>query len=298
MRNVLVPFIFKCLAHMPLVGARAVGIFIGHCLWLTKCRAYRITTKNLHQCFPELSAEEVSSLARKSLIETAQTAAEAGTIWRHSWAWLQTKIVAVEGEDILRGELEKGKGLIVIAPHIGNWEVVAPYLAHIKKLTAMYQPVSIPAMDKLILEGRSKNNIQMAPTSRKGIAMLLKSLQQGEIVGVLPDQLPKKDAGGEFAPFFGKDALTMTLIHSLINRTECRVVSVFAQRVAGGFKMITLPPDHDIYNADVQESVKGLNKSIERCVRISPTQYQWEYNRFRFTKEHEESRSQKRDRCI
>jgi KDO2-lipid IV(A) lauroyltransferase len=294
MKNCVVPIVFKCLARLPLGVARALGVVAGTCAFFVKGRSYRITHKNVRACFPHLSATETQALTRESLIETAKTATEVAIIWHNSWAWLQSKIVAVEGEELLRAELAKGRGLIALAPHLGNWEVIAPYLASIAPLTAMYQPVSIPALDKLILDGRSKCNINMAPTNRKGVCMLLKALQQNNIVGILPDQLPKKDAGSEFAPFFGHEVLTMSLVHSLLTRTQSRVISLFAMRVPGGFKVIVLPAEETIYSDDVIQSITGLNISVERCVHLAPAQYQWEYNRFRFPKSHKIMREQKK----
>ncbi len=66
-----------------------------------------------------------------------------------------------------------------------------------------------------------------------------------------------------------------------MNRTQCRVVAVFAMRVRGGYKLITLPVAAEMYSEDIHESLQGMNKSIEQCVRLAPAQYQWEYNRFR-----------------
>ena len=281
MLNALLTSIVKFLGLLPLCVVRALGRGIGHCLWYSKGRSYRVTMKNVRLCFPGFSDLQQAALVRQSLLETAMTAAEAGPIWRNSWEWLTAKIVAVEGEDILRAELAEGKGLIVLAPHLGNWEVVAPYLANIAHLTAMYKPFPIPELDKLIYEGRSKLHINMAPANRKGVGMLLKALQQGGIVGILPDQIPDEGAGAEAVIFFGHLAMTMSLVHSLIDRTQCRVVSVFAMRVCGGFKLITLPVVADIYSKNKVESLAGMNMSIEHCVRLAPAQYQWEYNRFR-----------------
>lgn len=293
MRNIIVPQIFKCLSYLPLHVARLLGVFIGYCMWLFRTRGRRITLKNIRACYPALAPKEVKKLAIESLIETAKTAAEVSLIWRHSWTWLNSKIVEVEGEELLRAELAKGKGLIALAPHLGNWEVIAPYLASVAPLTAMYQPVAIPALDKMILEGRSKINIEMAPTSRKGVSMLLKALQQGNIVGILPDQLPKKDAGAELAPFFGHETLSMSLVYSLINRTQSRAVALFAKRVPGGFKVIVLPADESIYSDDPITSISGMNASVENCVNLAPAQYQWEYNRFRLPKSHQLVRAKK-----
>jgi Kdo2-lipid IVA lauroyltransferase/acyltransferase len=264
-----------------LSGARRLGALIGSCVWLSKKRSYQKTLLNVQKCFPHLDEKQTRRFVRESLIETATTAIEAGAIWKNSWQWLQKNIVVVEGEEILRAELAQGKGLVVLAPHLGNWEVVAPYLASIAPLTAMYQPLELPALDNLVFSGRSKLDINMAPTNRKGVSMLLKALQQGTIVGILPDQVPDDGSGAEIANFFGHPALTMSLVHSLIKRTESRVVAVFAKRVPEGFKVIVLPAASEIYSSDTVESLNGMNKTIEACVSLAPTQYQWEYSRFR-----------------
>lgn len=281
MLNAVVVCIVRAVGVLSLAAARIIGRAIGSLLWLTKGRSYKVTRKNIELCFPELTAEQQHVLIKQSLQETVITAFEACLIWQRPWSWLQTKIVRIEGEDLLRSELAQGKGLIVLAPHLGNWEVVAPYLASIAPLTAMYKPHKLCGLDKLIFNGRSKLDISMAPANKKGVCMLLKALQRGGIVGILPDQIPEEGAGAEAVNFFGHSAMTMSLVHALISRTQSRVVSVFAKRVCGGFHLITLPVDENIYSELSTTSLMGLNASIECCVRLAPAQYQWEYNRFR-----------------
>ena len=281
MTNHILPTLFKCLAGLPLSWVRLLGCITGSLLWLFKTRSARITLRNIELCFPDLSPDERKQLAKQSLQQTAQTAMEAGAIWRHSWPWVKSKIVAMEGHELLQAKVAEGKGVLVLAPHHGNWEVVAPYLASVAPLTAMYQPIENPEMDKLVLEGRSKININMAPTNRKGVMMLFKALQSGHVVGILPDQLPDSDSGRIVAPFMGVPAWTMTLVHGLIQRTGCAVCSCYAERVDGGFKIVVIEADADIYNEDQLTSVTGLNASVAACVKRAPSQYQWEYKRFR-----------------
>ena len=277
----IIPFLIKITARFPLGLLRWIGSGLGLLFWYTNSKSARVTLDNLAHCFPELTQTERRKLAIRSLQETGKTALEAGAIWVHPWSWLQERIVAMEGDDILRAKVAAGKGVLVLAPHHGNWEVVAPYLASVAPLTAMYQPLENPAMDELVLSGRSKLNITMAPTNRKGVMMLFKTLQAGNIVGILPDQVPEPDSGSEVAPFFNQPALTMTLVHGLIQRNGCTVCSCYAERVPGGFKIIVMDADPGIYSEDQQASVAGLNASVEACVRRAPTQYQWEYKRFR-----------------
>lgn len=281
MKDHVAPLLIKLLALLPLPLLRLLGDWLGRCWWRLNGRAARFTRENIALCLPELSPAQQQELAQQSLRETAKTAMEAGAIWRNSWAWLDSKIVAKEGDDLLRRKLAEGKGVLVLAPHHGNWEVVAPYLASVARLTAMYQPLENPKMDELVLAGRSKLNIAMAPTNRKGVMMLFKALQSGSIVGILPDQVPARDAGGEVAPFMGQPALTMTLVHGLIQRTGCAVCSCYAERVDGGFKIVVMDADPDIYSEDQLTSLLGLNASVAACVRRAPAQYQWEYKRFR-----------------
>ena len=281
MKNSLLPFLFKCFALLPLSWVRFLGQQIGHLTWALNSRPAKITLRNIQLCFPDLSPFEQKKLAKQSLQETAKTALEAGAIWRNSWQWLENKIVAMEGDELLRAKVAAGKGVLVLAPHHGNWEVVAPYLASVAHLTAMYQPLENPEMDKLVLAGRSKLNISMAPTNRKGVMMLFKALQNGTIVGILPDQVPDKESGSQIAPFMNVPALTMTLVHGLIQRTGCAVCSCYAERVKSGFKIVVIEADPAIYNEDQLTSVTGLNASVAACVKRAPAQYQWEYKRFR-----------------
>lgn len=281
MKNWLVPFIFKFLGRLPLRVSRALGSLMGLGLWYSDSRAARVTRENLRLCWPALSEAERRRLARRSLKETGKTAAEAGAVWCRSPKWLKRHILETEGEELIRRKLARGKGLLVLAPHLGNWEVTAPFVAGFAPLTALYQPPRLPALDKLILRGRTKENIDMAPTNRRGVTQLLKALRRGEIVGILPDQVPDPGSGAEVAPFFGQPALTMTLVHSLIQRTGCEAVAVFAQRVKGGFRLVIMNVDASLYSEDPKESVAGLNASVEACVKRAPSQYQWEYKRFR-----------------
>lgn len=281
MKDTLTLLFLKCLGRLPLSVGRTLGSFAGWVMWRSRGRARRFTLENLALCWPELSDTERARLARQSLKETGKTAAEAAAVWQHSPQWLMQKIVEVEGAQHLHEGLESGHGLLVLAPHLGNWEVVGSFLASQAPTTALYQPPRQPALDALIYEGRSRSNMELAPTNRRGVGQLLKALKRREIVGILPDQVPEPGNGGEVAPFFGQPALTMTLVHNLIQRTGCTVVSVFAERVPAGFKVVIQPADEGIYRDTVLESVTALNRSVEECVRRAPAQYQWEYKRFR-----------------
>ena len=254
----------------------------GGLLYRIPNRARYTTFWNLRACFPQKSEEEMRVLARASLKNTACTALEMGKAWMLPVGKTVALVTETEGMDELKQALDSGEGVILLAPHQGNWEMFGIFICDHMPTTFLYQPPKIPAFDRLLKNARSRNGISLAPTNRKGVAQLLRALQRGELVGILPDQVPSNE-GGIHAPFFGEPAFTMTLISKLIQRRRVKVFCGFANRLPGakGFKAIVEAAHRDIYDADLEISVRGLNRTVEHSVGLAVTQYQWEYKRFR-----------------
>ena len=112
---------------------------------------------------------------------------------------------------------------------------------------------------------------------------MLKEMKQGRLVLVLPDQVPARNAG-EYADFFGQPALTMTLAHRLMQRTEPHVIMGSVQRTTIHPEIkykLTFTPLPDIDRPAPQPCAQDINAAIEQVVLEAPEQYQWEYKRFR-----------------
>lgn len=203
-----------------------------------------------------------------------------------AWTWQPDRIaeLSVEriGYEAYRAAVDSDQGVILLAPHLGNWEIFGYLAVQDVEATFMYQPPRSAAMDRILREGRNKTGVCLAPTTRRGVAEVMRTLARGELVGILPDQVPA-EGSGEFAPFFGEPAYTMTLIASLLRRSDARVFCGFGLRLPGGkgFRSIFEEADPDIYSPDVVVSLSALNRTVERAVSRAPEQYQWEYKRFR-----------------
>ncbi|GAB2189699.1 lauroyl acyltransferase [Sessilibacter sp. MAH1] len=272
--------LYKSLSILPLSTLRALGGLVGKFLWATNGSAAKVTRENIGYAYPGLSSQEQLALSKQSVIESARTFTELAKIWTRDDVWLEKHFIEVENKERFLQHVNDERGLIILGPHLGNWEVMGRCLGiFCPVVTAMYQPVQLPAMDAMIKSARSIN-MKMAPTDRRGVMQVMKALKNNETVGILPDQLPL-DGGGEFADFFGKPALTMTLIRQLQQKTGAAVMMAFAKRIKGGYRIIFKEPHTDIYSEDPAVAVAGLNKSVELCVNVVPEQYQWEYKRYR-----------------
>lgn len=267
---------------LPLRLLHAVGGGIGWLFAVLPNRSARTTRRNIDACFPELDAAQRESLARRSLRGMVCTALEMGKAWVLPIEKTLQQVTEVEGIDALRAAAAEGDGVILLAPHLGNWEIFGYYACEGIASNFMFQPPKIPEMDALLRRVRAKSGVKLAPTNRKGVAILLGALQRGELVGVLPDQVPA-DEGGVFAPFFGQTAFTMTLTSRLAQRGRPRVFCGFAQRLdrGKGFRLIVREADGEVYNPDLAVSAAAISRSVEACVALAPEQYQWEYKRFR-----------------
>lgn len=285
MKSNLVVFLIHLLSRLPLRVARSIGALLGDVCWFTRRRMARTTQTNLNLCFPLLGANERKELARQSLRNTFMTIAESGAVW----LWPATRTLGlireVEGLDLLQAAHAQGRGVVVLAPHLGNWEVFGLYLNNCGcgQSSQLYQAPDSPRLDALIYRARSRAGARMVATDNKGVGELLQALRRGELVGILPDQVPP-DSGGEFAPFCGVPALTMTLACRLQQKTGARIVLGFAQRQGGampGFRIVFKTPDAETYAQHMPTALSAMNHSIEALMAGVPEQYQWEYKRFK-----------------
>ncbi|KDE41397.1 Lipid A biosynthesis lauroyl acyltransferase [Nitrincola lacisaponensis] len=291
-KGVLALLALGLMALLPLRWAQALGKRIGRRMYRQgdANRMCRYTRANLQACLPELSQAEREQLVAESLEQTGQSIAEMGMSWLWPVRWSLNTIRAVHHESLITEGIAAGKGVILIAPHLGNWEVLNLYLSNRYPFTAMYKPPRQKQLDNLIRRMRARLGTDMAPANVQGVRKVMKALKRSEMVGILPDQEPEADSG-IYADFFGIPALTMKLLPQLAAQTGARVICGYARRLpdAAGFEIFFSEADAEITSRDLQLASTAMNRSVERCVRELPAQYQWEYKRFNSRPEGEKS---------
>lgn len=282
-KSLLAILVLGILALLPLGTAQALGRWLGRRMWHKgkKSKMARHTKRNIEACFPDMPDAEREALIRQSLEQTGCTLCEMGMAWLWSPKRSLKKIRKVHNEEGLLAAQSKGKGVILIAPHIGNWEIINLYLSNRYPFTAMYKPPRMKLMDDLVKRMRARLGTRMAPADTKGVRMVMKALKRGEMIGILPDQEPEK-TGGIHVPFFGIQALTMKLVPQLAAQTGSPVLCAYAERLpnAEGFDLYFTEVDPAINSRELELAATAMNRAVEECVLKFPEQYQWEYKRF------------------
>ncbi|WP_434984794.1 lysophospholipid acyltransferase family protein [Vreelandella zhaodongensis] len=276
-----ITWLWKSLARWPLSTLWRIATLLGPLVYRFSKRERQVTEINLKVVKPNASADERKALAKKSLQHSAATMLELGYAWMGTPEKVAASILSVHGRDKLDSARAEGRGVIVLAPHFGNWEVLNFWLSSHFPFTAMYEPPKIIGLEPVIRHGRERMGASLVPTNARGVAALLKALKRSEAIGILPDQEPNWGSG-VFAPFYGHNAYTATLLPKLVARTQARVVTGVALRVPGkGFEIHFLDADERVYSNDDAESATGVNASVETSIALDPVQYQWEYKRYR-----------------
>jgi len=133
-------YLLSLLAITPLPVITVLGYAGGVLLWLTPNRKRRITYINLNYCLPELSSSQRHRIAIKSLIHLCQTVLEIPALMKMSSKKIGSKIRGITGIEYLQAGVEKGDGVILAIPHLGNWEVIGLYCSQIYPMTSLYRP--------------------------------------------------------------------------------------------------------------------------------------------------------------
>lgn len=273
--------LFIC-AVLPQRMVRFFASCVGWLAWQFNTKSRKITERNIAIAFPELPISEQRQLARTSFRELYWSVANIGPSWLWSAERALGCVSSVVGEEYLQAAVAEDRGVIVLLPHLGNWELLGPYLTAQYSLTTLYKEPKNSALNDIILRSRQRHGNTLVPANKSGVRALLKALKSRELVVILPDQVPSIE-GGEFALFFGEPALTMTLVSNLVNRNRSKAVLAYALRQPdNSYQIVIRPVDEGIYSSDCSSALLALNKSVEQCVLDCPEQYQWEYKRYKY----------------
>lgn len=285
MRAALLFLLARLIGLLPWSALRKLGDLLAGYWMRRDARESRVAMRGLELAFPEIPDAERVQLHEAALKSTGRQSFETLRIWTRPVAESLALVDEGPGVALFDAALAAGRGLIVAAPHHGNWELLNRWLAMRTPLAILYAPPESAVVDAFLRRVREAQGddgrIEQIRAEGIGIRQLFKRLQAGGVVGILPDQQPKQ-GDGVWAPFFGVPASTMTLIGRLAERTGATVLYAWCERQGEGprFTLHIEAAPSGIASADAVESATALNAGIEALVRRSPEQYQWTYKRW------------------
>ena len=273
--------LFRLLAHLPLPVLHAAGTMLGWIIHWSPGRHARRMRDNLFAsgvCDPRA---DCGRLLRRAIGESGKAIAELPAVWLRPYASVLKLVRGTEGWAQLDAARAAGRGVILMSPHVGCFEIISLYYAAHHPFTAMYKPPRKPALAELMHLGRARGQAHLVPTDLSGVRALLAALKRREAIGILPDQVASS-GDGVWAPFFGRPSYTPTLAASLQRKTGAAVFFVVAERLrrGRGYRLHVLPLDGELTD-DKRAAAACINRNVEAIIRRFPAQYMWRYNRYK-----------------
>ncbi len=172
-------FLFNVIAKLPNALAQQLGKCIGSYLFYTHHKERKVAEANINLCFKELSEKQRLRLTKQTLQENAKTLLELPRIFTQSGDKSVQRITEVEGLEHYKKALANSNGVLILAPHLGNWELVIHYLNQFGTITAMYSPPKKPFLNDIMRKARESTGASLVPADAKGVRSLLKTLKTG-----------------------------------------------------------------------------------------------------------------------
>ncbi|WP_374315513.1 lysophospholipid acyltransferase family protein [Aquabacterium sp.] len=282
--------LFFVLANWPLGLLHPVGALLG---WLTY-----LASPSYRRRIQAHTRQAGMSLRQRwsAVAHTGRMVAEMPRLWGRPANQMLGDRVQWLHPEVVEAALAQGKGLLLLTPHIGCFEICAQAYAERfgadKPITVLYRPAKQAWLAEVMVHARNRPHLLASPATLSGVRQLMRALKQGQTIGLLPDQVPPEGMG-VWAPFFGRPAYTMTMAAKLAHQTGCQIVLLRGERLgllqrwrqgadfvvhaeAGPAALMAA-----IATGDPAQSATAVNRAMEDLIMQCPQQYLWGYNRYK-----------------
>ncbi len=281
--KILYKLILGLMGALPEPCVRAIGHFGG---WIfgSVMRHHREDARDaLTRAFPEKTPAEIEAIVKQMYRNLGLNLAEflhMGPVQVEN----ARQLVIMENEQILRDVLARGKGMLVLTAHVGNWDLfctIIPSMGY--PLTVITKRMRNVALTEVWMKRRERFGLKFVE-ARNSFRQCLRVLKRNEVVGFILDQ-NMINTEGVFVDFFGRPACTSPGLALMSYQSGAPVVPAFIIREPDGthhvkiFPALEPPPDRE--PETIRRATQQYTAAIERIVRQYPDQWIWLHRRWK-----------------
>lgn len=272
--------LLRLIALLPLRVSRVLGAILGLFMYALNAKRRHIARVNLELCFPGKSAHARARLLRRHFLVKGQSYVDLGFL-----TWASERRVRqhtrFHGLEQLHAAQERGKNVILLAPHCLGMNFAASVLAHRRAEFSMMKIQRNPVVNWLLNKSRMRFSLKLV-TRSQGLRPVIRALRDGLAFYYLPDE----DFGPRhsvFAPFFGVPTATLTTLGRLANLTDAVVIPCFVRLLphGRGYEVTLKPALADFPTGETRADAARMNRVLEDGIRASPEQYMWTFKLFK-----------------
>ena len=238
---------------------------------------FKVTRKNLSIVFPDTTSLELDMLAKESFKETIKSLYETLYTWSRSSQNIIFKVKKINNRFLFNGSNHED-GLIIFAPHNRSIDFMLRWISTQRPHTSLYKKIKFSLIDQFVKKFREEENCKMVETGIGGVKSILNALEKNQMTCMASDQVPA-DGLGTHSKFFGHECYSFALAPKLARKTKKEILLTYLSYKRDIGHIINFKrPSVEIYE---KNGVDVMNKEMEDEIRKSPSEYSWEYKKFR-----------------
>ena len=264
------------IAHLPRRLAYAIGVVVSTLAFPLLARQRKALESNLHHVLPEMSSPELRKLAWRNWLNYCKAWIDFFKIPRMEKSRLSSLLTPI-GLEHLDTAMAAGRGVIVVAPHMGSWELAAAsWAAAFGEIGVMVEQIEPRRLFEHVYQLRSRMGLRVIPLSRTGARDIMRMLKDRRMVVLAMDR-DILNTGRRFY-FFGRPASFPTGAVEIALKTGAPILPAFCIRdredayIAVGEEPLFLTPSED-HDADVRSAMEQILSSFERYIKRYPDQW-------------------------
>lgn len=248
-----------------------------------------VVINNIQHSFPEKSDQEVRKIARRFYRNLGDIIVESLKILGLSEKQLQRR-VSYKNYDVLEERLKKGKSVIVMTPHSGNWEwllLACSYLL-VKSgfgVDAVYKPLSSKFFDRLMIKIRSRFGADPTPMNQV-LRNIIKRKNEARVIAMVADQRPLPHESNYWTSFLYRETPFFVGSERIAHKVKFPVVYTSIRRVKRGYYEVSFqeladPPYSPAVSSEKQLIIEKFARLVEEDIRAYPDQWLWSHKRWK-----------------
>jgi KDO2-lipid IV(A) lauroyltransferase len=288
-RSALIRAAAAVLSFLPPGPALALGDLGGRIAWHLSPRSRRLALAHLAVAFPEKPEAERRRIGRECFEHLGRSAMEVAAV-RTFDARLEVYVsFAGDGERLLHQVLSRGRGMVFVTGHLGNWELMARRVARSGIPNVVVAKAGADrGLNAMAERFRTSGGVTTLWREDPGAGRaIIRTFREGKALGLLVDQDTRVQ--GVFVPFFGRLAFTPRAAADLALRFHAPVVVATTRRRGrrpgdGHVVEVTevpCDPDAPDREAEVVRLTAACTGIIEAAIRRSPAEWVWMHQRWK-----------------
>ncbi len=289
MKNWLIYLFLKLLVGFFKILPRQIALKAGEYMavmpYYLSSRHRKITLDNLMIAYGNDKNElERKKIAKASFKNLGRVMAEFSRMPSYNKGFID-KIIEIEDWDNFENAIKKGKGIVFLTGHLGNWELMA-YSQSLRGYPSniIARPLDNPVVERFVQKQRSAAGNKVI-AKKSALKDIIQCLRNKEYVGILLDQNVAQQEG-IFVDFFGKTACTSFGLAMLALKTDITIIPVFLVYTGHGRYKQLIGKEIEIqktgdFEYDIAYNTALFTKVIESYIRLYPEQWFWAHRRWK-----------------